>query len=478
MDLEKQGCRIIRLPLSCHREACQGTLKTPHILSISSGTSFPTYYASKNNLEENINFSTAIEKIRREYDLVKSTLYVTAPFISSLLARARVVVNKSVPTAAVSKEGVIVINPDFWEHLDWTEKAWVISHETLHLAFRDHKRRGQRDAGAFNIVCDAINNELLKELINMPKRLEAFSVTMDKLYEVLQPQMDFEDFLKLGKEELYKLLPKIPEGGGAGEKEVHVMPSGFEEIGDIGQGDSSSGEVIQEGDPSIYKDGKESDGEEVDERWRENIARAYDLQKSIGRVPLGLKRIVDELLKSKIRWQSLLKQALKVGFGKIVVESWKRASRKADDFPGVRRFTLPTVWTLIDMSASISDEEAKQFLSEVYDIAGHYPVKVICWDTRAYDIIEAKSRNEVIIKVLNKLRGYGGTEIRSALEKTISNMRFRDVVVVLTDGEIYDIDLDEVKQLLSDVASKASIAILVSTRRELNIPNWRFIKLI
>ena len=98
-------------------------------------------------------------------------------------------------------------------------------------------------------------------------------------------------------------------------------------------------------------------------------------------------------------------------------------------------------------------------------------------DARAYDIIEAKTRNEVITKVLKNLRGGGGTKIHGALKKTLENMRFRDAITVFTDGDIYDIDLFEVKQLLSNIASKASIAILVSTHRELNVPGWRFIKL-
>ncbi|MEM4430943.1 MAG: hypothetical protein QXM08_07245, partial [Thermofilaceae archaeon] len=79
-----------------------------------------------------------MERIRREYDLVKSTLFAVAPFISSLLARARIVVSRSVETAAVSPDGVVIVNPDFWERLDWCERAWVLGHEVLHLAFRDH----------------------------------------------------------------------------------------------------------------------------------------------------------------------------------------------------------------------------------------------------------------------------------------------------------------------------------------------------
>ncbi|MEM2447885.1 MAG: hypothetical protein QXT14_02905 [Candidatus Bathyarchaeia archaeon] len=118
-----------------------------------------------------------------------------------------------------------------------------------------------------------------------------------------------------------------------------------------------------------------------------------------------------------------------------------------------------------------------QFLSEVYAISGDSPVKVVCWDARAYEVVEAKSRADVINKVLERLRGYGGTVIEDALKTTLKSMRLRDAVVVLTDGEIYDIDRDGTRRLLSDVASRASVAVFVSTRRELNIPGWRFVKM-
>ncbi|MEM2447883.1 MAG: hypothetical protein QXT14_02895 [Candidatus Bathyarchaeia archaeon] len=93
-------------------------------------------------------------EIKEEYEKLKATLYTVAPFISSLLSRARVVVNRSVKTAGVSPSGVIVINPDFWLTLDWSGKAWLITHELLHLAMRDHRRMGGRNAEIWNICAD------------------------------------------------------------------------------------------------------------------------------------------------------------------------------------------------------------------------------------------------------------------------------------------------------------------------------------
>jgi predicted metal-dependent peptidase len=129
------------------------------------------------------------------------------------------------------------------------------------------------------------------------------------------------------------------------------------------------------------------------------------------------------------------------------------------------------------MSGSISDKEAEQFLSEIYSIAGDAPVNVVVWDAHVYDVIEAKSQAEVIAKVLGRLRGGGGTVIKSSLETTLKRMKSRDMVVVLSDMDIWDLNEAETRSRFAEVAAKASLAILCSTDREVELEGWRFIKL-
>jgi len=173
----------------------------------------------------------------------------------------------------------------------------------------------------------------------------------------------------------------------------------------------------------------------------------------------------------------MLKQAFRIGFGRTVVSTWRRPSRKSSEFPGLRRYTYPTVWCLVDMSGSISDKEAEQFLSEIYSIAGDTPVSVIVWDAQVYDVIEAKSQAEVIAKVLERLRGGGGTVIKPSLETTLQRMKSRDIVVVFSDMDIWDLNEAETQRKFSEVASKAAVAILCSTDKEVELEGWRYVKL-
>jgi predicted metal-dependent peptidase len=399
-----------------------------------------------------------IDKIRADYDKLKSALVAAAPFVNSVLSRARVVISTSVPTAGLTEHGVIIINPEFWGKLSWGGKAFVLGHEAMHDAFRDLRRLGKRDQRAWNVVCDAVNNEMQKDLMKMPNDIEGFAVTL----EGLGLDTELKELQKMSKEEIYRLIP-----------EEATANTSFSE--DLGAGDGG-GDVLQEGDPQIYGDGREREGESTDERWKDAVARGFDVQKSVGRVPASLKRMVDKLLRAKVDWTSVLRHALRNGHGRVVVSSYKRPSRKHQDFPGIQRYALQRTWNLIDTSGSIGEAELTQELSEVYVQAGDRPVSVVLWDAESYGVIEAKNRNEVLNRVLTGVKGGGGTVIAPALRTTLRRMQYRDNVVVLSDFDIYDLEEPETRQLLSAVAAKSGVAVLVSSHREVDVQGWRFIK--
>lgn len=52
------------------------------------------------------------------------------------------------------------------------------------------------------------------------------------------------------------------------------------------------------------------------EEWRKAIVKAYAQQKVAGKVPAGLKRLVDDILQAKVDWRALLRQGFHNGYGK------------------------------------------------------------------------------------------------------------------------------------------------------------------
>ena len=472
---------------------------------------------------------------RKDFDLISSAIAVAAPFVSSLLHRVKIILSEHVNTAGISPNGVLLVNPQFWSKLSNKAKAWLLGHEVLHIAFLDHKRQGKRNRKLWNLVTDCVNNDLLAEFLAAGE-LEDLQWTTQRLYWELSDSinMNYEKFAQLSKEEIYRLLPqklgrclgeiRCPKCGSGNlrVKELNYdkmtvtfkcescghewtapistsgqgtplpqnipidkivgyppnLPQPFPDLKPVAAPQNATdgeSQVIQEGDPELYRGDLKP--EELEEKWKDRIVRAYSAQKMAGRVPAGLKRLVDRLVKPQVDWQTLLRQALMSGLGRTIVASYSRPSRKHPSLPGIRRYTIPTVWFLADMSGSMGKEEVTQSMSELYSIARLCSFKVICWDARDFEPIEGKNQQDVIEKVLKKLRGGGGTVIEPTLRRVLREMKNKDIVVVFTDGEIWDISDPNTQMLFEQVASKASVAVFATTLKEHELKGWRTIRI-
>jgi predicted metal-dependent peptidase len=214
------------------------------------------------------------------------------------------------------------------------------------------------------------------------------------------------------------------------------------------------------------------------EEQKDFVAQAYTVQRTAGYIPEGVKRLVDSLLKPKFDPRTLLRQAVREGLGKTVAQDWQKRSRRYPDLPGVKRFTVPKIWALVDASGSVTEQDLKLELGTLYKFAGVAEVEAVSFDTEAYEFVKGKRPSEVITRIALRIRGGGGTCIRKALEETLKRMKNRDVVSILTDGEIYDLEQDKVKQLLAQIAHRASACFFaLVTDKDLQIPGWRVIHL-
>ena len=455
-----------------------------------------------------------ITVVKDEYDKIKSALTIVCPFISALLRKVRILLTEDVSVGATNGRE-IYLNPNYFQKLSWEGKAWIIAHELFHVAFLDIKRFTDKKVSTmikWNIACDAVNNQLILHMLPSPIEFKEKMITIDRLYNEHRVQLSSysrDEIMSMSKEELFSILGTLSsllldhvictfstcekcntdnviievDGsdvsveckscGSKYKKNINddvIHPGSIIEIDDFKPKDTV---LLQEGDSEVYS----KEEEKFSNAWKEEIYKAYIEQKKIGTVPFGLTRIVNELLKPKVDWRILLRQILRSGLGKIYISTYRRKSRKHPDLPGLKKFTNPTVHILVDTSGSISEEELTQFISEVHSICSSNKVFVYPFDARTYDIIEARSKFEVISKVLPKLKGGGGTEIADSLEKTIERINYMDIVVILTDGYIYDLDNDRTKQLLSTIARKASVCIFGTTKKEEEIAGWITVKI-
>jgi len=416
--------------------------------------------------------------MKGELSRIKSTLVRVCPFVASMLMRARIATMPKFPPphgdcpAGVRGDGTLFIAEEQFNKFDFREKVAILGHEALHLALLHHERVGEREREVWNLAADALVNRAVEELsLPLPKGA------------VKGEHLRIEDWERMSTEELYeKLMERVEvvevpidlfgrsELGGAGEGGCSPSPQEGE-----GKGAPSQGrvKVVQEGDPSLYD--PSAGKEELERRWKEAIAAALMAQKTAGKLPAGVERLFDEVLKPKVNLRGLFRQAIRSGLGRMVVSDWTRPSRKNPDLPGVKRLTIPSIFALVDTSGSIGEKELSLFVGTVLEFAGQTRVHVICWDGAAYEPVKLPNRSVEPLK--GKMRGGGGTVIRPALKKTLEQMRPLDMVAILSDFEILDWEEPEVQELLSKVAARASVAVLLSTYKEVSHPRWRFLRL-
>lgn len=438
--------------------------------------------------------SDSIRELKREFRLLQAALVRQAPFLASLLRRVRVVADDTMPgPCGVNAKGEITVHPVKFMKLSRPLRLVVWTHEALHVALRHMIRCGSRDAMRWNIAADAADNAIIQShgyLDRLSKKERQELILPDRIaQEAGVPADDIEAFRA---EAFYRLLDEMQGGeGGSGEgQEEHgennlpkptcglaqaveqsQEPQGTDDEDDSsGQGERADdqdgggdqGSTLVEGDSLAYD--AQSQGEaEANRYWARVITEAAQSAKMAGKLPLGVDRLVEDLLKPSVSWERQVKQLLRAGLGTLATSTWKRPSRRHRALPSVRWLTRPTIWVPTDTSGSIDPGELRQFFSEIKAMTKLRAerILVIPWDAQAYEHIEVRKAHDVITR-LREIPGGGGTVIAPALTRVLEEMQAQDIVIVLTDGAIADTWHPETQQLLRRVAAKSSTAIFAS----------------
>jgi hypothetical protein len=92
----------------------------------------------------------------------------TLPHLSGLAAAVRLYVDDRIPTAAVTRTGRVLVNPQWFGSLDMPSATFVMAHELLHLCLRTHERSKGTDGEVFNWAHDYIINDILVQELGQP----------------------------------------------------------------------------------------------------------------------------------------------------------------------------------------------------------------------------------------------------------------------------------------------------------------------
>ena len=316
---------------------------------------------------------TAAEKAKIIEKLVTARigLLLRHPFFGNLATRMKLI-DASDWCATLATDGRnFYYNNDFVNKLKPKEAEFGFAHEVLHNVFDHMGRRDHRDPTLSNIAADYAVNQILKDerIGEVPSWIKIFQ---DNKYRGMSYEQIYDD--------LYEKAEKIDIGSLGELLDEHLDGEGE------GDGESEDGdkEGKGKGRPKLTAEEKKAIKDEIKEAM---VAAAQAA--GAGRVPGAVARMIQTFTEPKMDWRQMLRMniqsILKSNF------SFSRPNRKSQHcgavLPGMMNEETIDVSVAIDMSGSISDAMARDFIGEVKGIMDEYKdfkLDLWCFDTEIY----------------------------------------------------------------------------------------------
>ena len=346
------------------------------------------------------------------------------PFWGNLATRLKLVENSDWLTTAATDGRHFYYCEKFIESLDDEELVFLFGHEVGHIVYDHMGRRGDRDPQLWNMAGDYLINDMLIQN-NVGKKITKVPILWDPKFRDMTAEEVYDD--------LFKNAVKIQV-----TLDMHMDGSGEE-------GEDGDGKPNGKGSDGKSRSSGIKIDEETAKKMRDEMKEAI-LQSAqaagAGNVPGGIKRLINNFTAPKMRWQDLLRIQLESSLKSNY--SFMRPSRKGWHTGAVLPGMLPAeeldVVIGIDMSGSISQEMAQDFLSEVKGMMDLYPtykIHVFCFDTEVYNPVTFSDDYGDDISTYETMGG-GGTDFdacfRYMKEEDINPKQF----IMFTDGYPFD----------------------------------------
>ena len=308
-------------------------------------------------------------------------------------------------------------NSRFIMKLKTKEVEFLFGHEVLHVVYEHIDRRGSRDPQIWNIANDYTVNADLKR-----HKVGQFITTVPCLYE--------QKYDGKTSEEIYDDLMK------------NVQKLNMDQLIDQLIDDHMDGDSEDDQDGDGAKQGKRPKmSAEERERIRQEVKQAIIAaaqSAEAGSLPKGVERLVRQATNPIMPWRELIQTNLTSAIRNDY--SWNRPSRRSWHMDAIMPGMTPgeeiDVVVAIDMSGSISDKQAQQFLGEIagmMEAFDGYKVHVFCFDTEIYNPADFTSENMDSIDSYEPAGG-GGTDFDAIFDylKKVGNVPKR--LICFTDG--------------------------------------------
>ncbi len=386
-----------------------------------------------------------MEDLKQEIANMRTVLTVKAPMFYFFVNYCNIKYNGETDQIGYSYDNSIVLTQT-WSKLPKQEKLFVFLHELMHILLNHTIRIKQYpNSTLFNIAADFIINNVLSEDFGFSK-----PTTFSPVFKI---PVKAEWKTESAEEIANRMLSEANEL--LNEMKKELKSAGYFESNNPQEGQSDSDEQnkqhlygdIKSKEPS--KEGKEGKEETIekgqigDKDVKDNLEKSLNralhdslvFSKTAGKMNSFTDRIFQELTESKIPWNRKLRNVLNYR-GSSVISTWKRLPRRDPNISPIIRYSIPTIWILVDVSGSISPKEFNQFTSEIFyaQKKTKTTVNVMFWDTKV------TSKFYKVKSIPEKVKGGGGTKLLPALNELVKDPKFnrRDIVVILSDWDLYD----------------------------------------
>ena len=358
-------------------------------------------------------------------------LLLRHPFFGNMATRLKIVAaDEWLGTAAVDGRN-LYYNTQFFNAMNNKEIEFVVAHEILHMVFDHMGRRDDRDPMIYNISADYIvNNTLVRDRIGtIPSIVQCYQ---DFKYEEWTSEAVYDDLFEEAKKNGEEYLKQLGE-----MLDEHLDMDGDDGDGDAGEEKDSNGQGVSKSKPKFSNDEIKKIKDEIKEATI-NAAQSA----GAGNTPAGVQRIIKQLTEPKMNWRELLQQQIQSTIKNDY--SFSRPSRKGWQtgaiLPGMNFDQTIDICIAIDMSGSIGNAQAEDFLGEVKGIMDEYKdynIKIWCFDTEVYgeDDFTAEDGREI---TEYEIKGGGGTDFMA----NWTYMKEHDIqpkkLIMFTDGYAWD----------------------------------------
>jgi predicted metal-dependent peptidase len=342
----------------------------------------------------------SLDTLKTRLAKAKTSLILEHPFVGSIALGMPHTYQEGVGTACTNGKRVLY-DPKFVSDLTDDELKFLVAHECMHPMLEHNFRRQSREPKRWNRAADYVINQLLVDE-GIGKFIEGGC--LDKaLYDAGNGV----------SEHIYTL---IPEGDGDGEGS-----------GDMG----GTGQDLEDGEGTAQDQAQQSS------EWRVKVAQAAQAAKMMGKLSVGMARLVDAILNPTVDWRDVLQRF--VTKHKTDERSFSRPNRRFLSqglyMPSRSGEVMGPMAFLVDCSGSVDDRQLAQMAAEmrtVHEDLRPEKLHVIYFDSEVshYECYGPDDSLDI------RFHGGGGTDVRAAFDYLEAEGHADDVVctVVLTDG--------------------------------------------